>query len=683
MSSSDIFDVLNIKQKGKSPSNDLSPSVDTSGPSSVLTPGSLGSRAPKPQVTGMQRELYNLLGDNQPSMIVQPTNKFKESLKNVTKPSPWTQARFKANKRLVLRHWVKGSKDLHGEEPQVSAYAKYDQHMSLPEFTREEYESFMLEPEKKKLKSVDEDKKNEKLDEKKNKKDEKDDKKDEKLDEKVDDKDKTKTEDMKDDKKDEKLDEKLDEKVGDKDKTKADDMKDGCSLEGTNGELSESVPTEQSTEKAEEENKDNSKSETGEKKDNETDTGEKKDSETGKDSTTDNGDIPAENTDTEVNKNETNTTQEQPEVTTSKEEPQSKEWTYEEVEYLFNLCRTYDLRWFVISDRYNFNGITRTTEELKNEFYMVSSKYFQSKNAADSLLASLEYPLEMELERKKYLERLLSRSAAEIAEEEALIIESRKFEMGAKKMLVEREALLRLLDSPNSDKSVAQYLTSQGISQLYSSLLADKTRKRKHDSNVPENLWMKQQQQFVQQKQQLQQLHDRKPDITSNNATTQNHKNKPVTATPTVSSTASSSVPAGSMPPPQPVTVPPSGTTQKRTKKQKLEQQTAQKRKTEVAYAENLLKDFNEEQKKSLGISMHGEKLTPGVYLRSTKISTFKPALQNKVYGVLQELKLPVRPAMPSQAVVAKQEELLKQIVTLIELKKNLDKLEAEKAVSQ
>lgn len=77
--------------------------------------------------------------------------------------------------------------------------------------------------------------------------------------------------------------------------------------------------------------------------------------------------------------------------------------------------------------------------------------------------------------------------------------------MAAKRTLAERESLLRLLDSPHSDQTITQYLTSQGMSQLYNALLADKTRKRKHDLNIPENPWMKQQQQFAQHRQ-LQQL---------------------------------------------------------------------------------------------------------------------------------------------------------------------------------
>ncbi|CAB4256724.1 similar to Saccharomyces cerevisiae YGR002C SWC4 Component of the Swr1p complex that incorporates Htz1p into chromatin [Maudiozyma barnettii] len=642
MSSSDIFDVLNIKQKSKSPSNDSSLANTTSSAGGIVTGGSstLTSRAPKPQVTGMQRELYNLLGENQPSIIVQPTSKFKESLKSVTKSSPWTQARFKANKRLVLRHWVKGSKDLLGEEPQDSSFAKYDQHMSLPEFTKEEYGLFMAEPDRDK-----------KEDEKKDT--EKDEKKDAGKNEGK------KPSTVKDDKSEE--------------QSKEQEPKIDENKESVDKVLGNTEP--KGSDDAEEKKENNNN--TNNEKSNEVSGNDKK--ETENISTTEQ----ANDEPTIADNNDNNET---PEDQTP-EDQTPEEWTYEEVEYLFGLCRTYDLRWFVICDRYSFNDIKRTIEELKTEFYLVSRKYFQSKNAADPLLASLEYPLEKELERKKYLERLLSRSAAEIAEEEALIIESRKFEMGAKKMLIERESMLRLLDSPNSDKSVAQHLTSQGISQLYSSLLADKARKRKHDATVPENPWMKQQQQFVQQKQQLQQLHERKPDVLTaanlstngsslSSATLAHNIKAPTTSSSTNNINNDGVTNTGSdqsmVPPPQ-----------KKTKKQKLEQQTAQKRKTEVAYAEDLLKDFNDEEKKSLGISMHGEKLTPGVFLRSTKISTFKPALQNKVYSVLQELKLPVRPAMPSKAVIEKQEELLKQIVVLTDLKKSLDKLDAEKAVAQ
>ncbi|CAI6508553.1 CIH_HP2_G0019310.mRNA.1.CDS.1 [Saccharomyces cerevisiae] len=470
MSSSDIFDVLNIKQKSRSPTN-----------GQVSVPSSSAANRPKPQVTGMQRELFNLLGENQPPVVIKSGNNFKEKMLSTSKPSPWSFVEFKANSSVTLRHWVKGSKELIGDTPKESPYSKFNQHLSIPSFTKEEYEAFMNEN------------------------------------------------------------------------------------EGTQ------------------------KSVESEKNHNENFTNEKKDE-------------------------------------------SKNSWSFEEIEYLFNLCKKYDLRWFLIFDRYSYNN-SRTLEDLKEKFYYTCRNYFKASDPSNPLLSSLNFSAEKEIERKKYLQRLLSRSAAEIAEEEALVVESKKFEMAAKRTLAERESLLRLLDSPHSDQTITQYLTSQGMSQLYNALLADKTRKRKHDLNIPENPWMKQQQQFAQHRQ-LQQLNVKKSEVKEN-------------------------------------------LSPKKTKRQRQEMQTALKRKSESAYAEQLLKDFNSDERKALGVITHGEKLSPGVYLRSTKLSTFKPALQNKILAILQELSLPSRPVMPSFDVMERQEELLKKINTLIDLKKHVDKYEA------
>ncbi|SCU87330.1 LAMI_0D05644g1_1 [Lachancea mirantina] len=457
MSSSDIFDVLNIQQpKSSSP------------PSTSTTPGA--SRLPKPQMTGMQRELYNLLGDNSPSLTVQKGSKFKDKLNALSKPSPWTLAEFETASSVKLRHWVKGSKELIEEQPQPRTFDKFNTKLSIPTFSQEEYEDFM----------------------------------------------------------------------GDE-----------------------------------------------------------------------------------------------------KEQVALKEWTFDEIDNLFNSCRKYDLRWFVIYDRYE-SSKQRSLEDLKELFYLVCERYFIKQEPENPLLPSLKFSKGRELERKNYLARLLSRTAAEIAEEEALIIESKKYEMAAKKTLSEREAILRLLDSPNSEKPVVQYLSSQGLTQLYNSLLVDKSRKRKHDANAPENPWMKQQHHFAQQRQQMQQAQDGKKEAAANLATQAN----------------------------------------KKTKKQRQEMQNAMKRKADSEYAEHLLQNFTPEERSLLGVQAHGEKLTPGVFLRSSKLPVFKPAVQNKVNAMLQELGLPSRPAMLTAAIVQKQEDLLKRVMTLLDIKKQLDKHEAEKSAT-
>ncbi|SCV02726.1 LAME_0H04610g1_1 [Lachancea meyersii CBS 8951] len=461
MSSSDIFDVLNIQ-------NHRAGSPGSSGHTPVP------SRTPKLQVSGMQRELYNLLGDNTPPVAVQKSNKFKDKMRTMAKPSPWSFAEFEPRQSVKLRHWVKGSKELVEQQPQVNAFEKYNTKLTIPEFTEEEYNSFM------------------------------------------------------------------------KDKTGKDD--------------------------------------------------------------------------------------------------DSKKWSFRDVRQLFDLCRKYDMRWFIIQDRFEVEE-QRSLEDMKEIFYLVCHQYFMAQTPDNPLVGSLKFSKEKEVERKKYLQRLLSRSAAEIAEEEALIVESKKFEMAARKTSSERESLLRLLDSPNSDKPIAQFLTSQGMTQLYNSLLSDKTKKRKYEQTVPENPWMKQQQQFAQQKQQMQQLQEQK--VITNNKNINNQ------------------------------------TQVKKTKKQKQELQIAVKRKADSEYAEQLLQNFTAEERRSLGVQTHGEKLPSGAYLRSTRISTFKAATQTKIATTLQELGLPSRPAMPTSEVIQHHELLLGRISSMLDLKKQVDKLEAEKDIKK
>ncbi|GME80996.1 unnamed protein product [[Candida] boidinii] len=85
-------------------------------------------------------------------------------------------------------------------------------------------------------------------------------------------------------------------------------------------------------------------------------------------------------------------------------------------------------------------------------------------------------------------------------------------------MLTERADLLQLLDSPQPSASVSQYLTSQGLQQLYTALMTvDKSRKRKPETPVapqldPSALPHTQQQQYLaqlqKQQQQQQQQHE-------------------------------------------------------------------------------------------------------------------------------------------------------------------------------
>ncbi|KAL9712892.1 swr complex subunit [Leucoagaricus gongylophorus] len=128
------------------------------------------------------------------------------------------------------------------------------------------------------------------------------------------------------------------------------------------------------------------------------------------------------------------------------------EWTKEETDYLFKLVRDFDLRWYIIHDRYDYpGGSLRTLEDLKDRYYSVCRKLVRNRPWASDeaskamLLSSFQFDKERELTRKKYLTSLEKRTSEQLVEEEALYIEIKKLEQNERRFKREREDLLRLL----------------------------------------------------------------------------------------------------------------------------------------------------------------------------------------------------------------------------------------------
>lgn len=167
------------------------------------------------------------------------------------------------------------------------------------------------------------------------------------------------------------------------------------------------------------------------------------------------------------------------------------DWSREETDYLFSLCREYDLRFIVIADRYDYKGTHRTMEDIKDRYYTVVRKILMARTPIAMMtptqteeLNQLYYNKEKEISRKKHLASLSMRTPAEIAEEEALFIESQRIEAYRKKMAQERKELLRLLEAPIPNGSITKYTSSQGLGTLTNNILiADKNRKRKMQEN--------------------------------------------------------------------------------------------------------------------------------------------------------------------------------------------------------
>ncbi|RUP45175.1 LOW QUALITY PROTEIN: hypothetical protein BC936DRAFT_148522 [Jimgerdemannia flammicorona] len=135
------------------------------------------------------------------------------------------------------------------------------------------------------------------------------------------------------------------------------------------------------------------------------------------------------------------------------------QWTREETDYLFDLCRRFDLRFVVIADRYDFGNKTRSMEVGGrydiHRYYDVNRKLLKARSPTPgeisqermALIHQYSYDKARETERKKNLSILFNRTPEQIEEEEALYIESRRIEQNEKKLAKEREGLLKFLQT--------------------------------------------------------------------------------------------------------------------------------------------------------------------------------------------------------------------------------------------
>lgn len=613
MSANDILDVLNIKRD------------DTPQPAKKKQKVEYAA----PQKGAMARELYNLLGPNTPPVSLSlGANKARDRKQKV---SPWTKMPFKPNKKNEhapqLYHWQKGSEELLKQESAGKPYFfdKFSVSLDIPELVDEAtYDHFMeeiLQEEKERneqeLKDKEEedsvpssetttDGSSEKVATLKNEqavkllKDMKDTKSNGRTDAKV----KTET-----------------DTPGTQQKTR------GLNKSGDGGaeeekEAKEGDEIDDEDEEEDDEDEDEVKDNEGSQEEKESDKKEK--------------DEKARQTKVANSLKATTDVQDNNSITDKHTNPP---WSYKETQLLFDYCKVFELKWYVIADRFPYD---RTMEELKEQFYRISAKILNHQgNANPHLVESLEsYSKDAEIDRKQYLESLLKRTPAEIAEEESLVIEARRFELAAKKMLMERSHLLTLLDSPQSSQSVQQYLSSLGMTNLYNKLMIMDKQQKKKMSNK------------------------------SNSANTD-----PV-------------------PPSIPVAASSSSYKKDRGFQTHLQQYLSGlvkqlSTKGEPSPIQQLLsKRLTTKEEEAYGLHYHAnERLTPGVILRSTQRL---PGLQQRqsvfksVNSMLQELDIPTagsttwKPVMPTRKTMAKYDELIRAVVALLDVKKGKDKLEAE-----
>ena len=186
---------------------------------------------------------------------------------------------------------------------------------------------------------------------------------------------------------------------------------------------------------------------------------------------------------------------------------QSTDWTKDETDYLMDLVKSYDLRWPLIWDRYEFsprgtdedaaNGDStavipapksRTMEDLKARYYEVAAKMmdvqkpvqYMTRPEWDLHQMMVNFNPNQERLRKEFALNSLSRSKEEAREEESLLLEVKRILARSEKFNEERRELYSRLDFPHTDQDISSFKSSAGLQTLLQNLMnVDKSKKRK------------------------------------------------------------------------------------------------------------------------------------------------------------------------------------------------------------
>jgi DNA methyltransferase 1-associated protein 1 len=330
---------------------------------------------------------------------------------------------------------------------------------------------------------------------------------------------------------------------------------------------------------------------------------------------------------------------------------QSQDWSKDETDYLIGLAYEYDLRWPVIWDRYEYQpplpaadpdamqGVIvvppkiRTMEDLKARYYSVAATMMAERkppikmNSAEFSLHELmsNFNPAIEVARKKFAEAAFHRTKEEAREEESLLLELKRITARSEKLSEERKELYARLEAPVSSGNIGLYTTSQGLQSLLQQLMqVSKKRKSLMGSEgispAAGQGGLGQQASF-----------DRRD----------SHVRGESISGPSASNSKK-------------------GSTQGPSERRQL----------------------NEEDERIYGVSRHERIGTSGPAFRHEKIS--KPlisksaAQQAKIHNYLTELEIPNRLIMPTVEVGEAYEGLLQSIITLVDSKKLIDKLDGE-----
>ncbi|KIX05044.1 uncharacterized protein Z518_05916 [Rhinocladiella mackenziei CBS 650.93] len=194
----------------------------------------------------------------------------------------------------------------------------------------------------------------------------------------------------------------------------------------------------------------------------------------------------------------------------------SEDWTRQETDYLMNLCRDYDLRWVIISDRYEpsdvprpkspptngeatgsevvprWNPPPRSMEALKQRYYSVAAHMLETQIPVNNMTQPefqlwermRNFDAKTEAMRKNMAEKLFDRTKDEADEERVLLEELHRITKNEDDFIKMRRDLYARLEpvtptrrtERGEEQSTAMYQTSGGLSMLLQTLVAKEKR---------------------------------------------------------------------------------------------------------------------------------------------------------------------------------------------------------------
>lgn len=129
-------------------------------------------------------------------------------------------------------------------------------------------------------------------------------------------------------------------------------------------------------------------------------------------------------------------------------------WKKEETLYLWDMLKRFEMRFFVVYDRYDTEKYPRTLDELKQRFYSIARELAIIRNQKESPYLNYAFDINYERHRKYQLEKYVLRGKDKNEEEKALNEELKKLDLLIKKKEREQKNLKKMMSVANEPGNI-------------------------------------------------------------------------------------------------------------------------------------------------------------------------------------------------------------------------------------